>query len=111
MRISRMPLVFLGLTDCGQPAPPPSAEETAAPAASTYLEESPRDLRARAFREGLVRSLEARGDVTDPAVLDVLRRVPRHAFAPDVPLQRIYEDRPAPIGYDQTISQPTIVGI
>jgi protein-L-isoaspartate(D-aspartate) O-methyltransferase len=38
-------------------------------------------------------------------------KVPRHLFVPNVSLERAYEDRPQPIGYEQTISQPTIVGV
>jgi protein-L-isoaspartate(D-aspartate) O-methyltransferase len=37
--------------------------------------------------------------------------VPRHRFAPGLSIRRAYEDRPQPIGHDQTISQPTVVAI
>jgi protein-L-isoaspartate(D-aspartate) O-methyltransferase len=44
----------------------------------------------------------------DTKVLDAMRRAPRHAFVPaDLP----YADRPLPIGYGQTISQPYIVAL
>ncbi|MCC6621281.1 MAG: protein-L-isoaspartate(D-aspartate) O-methyltransferase [Deltaproteobacteria bacterium] len=45
----------------------------------------------------------------DPRVLDAMRKVPRHAFVPDDVVGLAYEDRPAPIGLGQTISQPYIV--
>jgi len=47
----------------------------------------------------------------DPRVLDVLRRVPRHAFVPAAEAAHAYADRPLPIGYGQTISQPFIVAL
>jgi protein-L-isoaspartate(D-aspartate) O-methyltransferase len=43
----------------------------------------------------------------DPQVLDAMRRVPRHADAQYL----AYADRPLPIGYGQTISQPYIVAL
>ena len=47
----------------------------------------------------------------DASVLEVMRRVPRHAFVP-VDLRGLaYDDRPLPIGYGQTISQPYIVAL
>ena len=53
--------------------------------------------------------IEARG-VRDSRVLAALRRVPRDLFVPDDQRAGAYEDRPMPIGYGQTISQPYIVG-
>ena len=53
--------------------------------------------------------IKARG-VRDPRVLDALVRVPRELFIPDDKRVDAYEDRPVPIGYGQTISQPYIVG-
>lgn len=47
----------------------------------------------------------------DPAVLDVMRRVPRHRLVPDDIRDDAYDDRPLPIGHDQTISQPFIVAL
>jgi protein-L-isoaspartate(D-aspartate) O-methyltransferase len=48
-------------------------------------------------------------DVTDPLVLQAMRRVPRHEFVPSEYLDQSYADHPLPIGYGQTISQPFIV--
>lgn len=48
--------------------------------------------------------------VRDEAVLDAMRRVPRHEFVPKKYKSSAYADSPLPIGYDQTISQPYIVG-
>jgi protein-L-isoaspartate(D-aspartate) O-methyltransferase len=53
--------------------------------------------------------LRARG-ISDPRVLEAMRKVPRHLFVPEAYRSRAYEDGPLPIGHDQTISQPYIVG-
>ena len=54
--------------------------------------------------------LEARG-IKDPRVLEAIRATPRREFAPAELQQHAYNDRPIPIGYQQTISQPYIVGL
>ena len=59
-------------------------------------------------RQMVQEQIEARG-VTDPAVLEAMRSVPRHRFAPEHPPRLTYTDRPLPIGHGQTISQPYIV--
>ncbi len=46
-----------------------------------------------------------------PRVLEVMGVVPRHEFVPDDVRREAYADRPLPIGYGQTISQPLIVAI
>jgi protein-L-isoaspartate(D-aspartate) O-methyltransferase len=62
-----------------------------------------------AERERMVaRHLEARG-ISDPATLAAMREVPRHEFVPEDRRRLAYEDRPVPIGYGQTISQPHLV--
>ncbi len=62
--------------------------------------------RARMVRE----QLAAPGrDITNARVLEVMGRVPRHEFVPAALRVHAYSDRPLPIGYDQTISQPFIV--
>ena len=48
-------------------------------------------------------------DITDTRVVSAMRRVPRDRFVPPDQRQQAYEDRPLPIGYRQTISQPYIV--
>jgi protein-L-isoaspartate(D-aspartate) O-methyltransferase len=52
--------------------------------------------------------IEAR-DIRDPATLEAMRRVPRHLFVPENRRRHAYQDRPVPIGYGQTISQPFLV--
>ncbi|MCU0772187.1 MAG: protein-L-isoaspartate(D-aspartate) O-methyltransferase [Verrucomicrobia bacterium] len=47
--------------------------------------------------------------ITDPRVLEAMRRVPRHEFVPSELRSQAYADHPLPIGFGQTISQPFIV--
>ncbi|MDE2293273.1 MAG: protein-L-isoaspartate(D-aspartate) O-methyltransferase [Elusimicrobia bacterium] len=47
--------------------------------------------------------------ITDPRVLDALRRVPRERFVPPGLVSMAYADRALPIGKGQTISQPYMV--
>ncbi len=47
----------------------------------------------------------------DERVLQTLAKVPRHAFVPASQSDHAYENRPLPIGFGQTISQPYIVAI
>jgi protein-L-isoaspartate(D-aspartate) O-methyltransferase len=49
--------------------------------------------------------------VKDPEVLAAMRNVPRELFVPENVRPQAYEDRPLPIGFGQTISQPFIVGL
>jgi protein-L-isoaspartate(D-aspartate) O-methyltransferase len=44
-------------------------------------------------------------------VMDAIDSVPRHRFVPARELKYAYENRPLPIGYGQTISQPYMVAI
>jgi protein-L-isoaspartate(D-aspartate) O-methyltransferase len=72
---------------------------------------------AKEARERLVLGIQAAGEPWDqsgpwdPKVLAALRLVPRHLFMPGTTLRRAYADQPNPIGYGQTISQPTVVAI
>jgi protein-L-isoaspartate(D-aspartate) O-methyltransferase len=60
-------------------------------------------------REEMVRAQLIPRGIVSPKVLDAMRKVPRHLFVPDEYQQFAYADRPLPIGYEQTISQPYIV--
>lgn len=51
----------------------------------------------------------ARG-VRDARVLRAMEAVPRHCFVPIADQRDAHADHPVPIGFDQTISQPYIVG-
>jgi protein-L-isoaspartate(D-aspartate) O-methyltransferase len=61
-------------------------------------------------RRRMVETQIRRRGVSSPAVLAAMERVPRHLFVPEEYLDLAYEDRPLPIGKEQTISQPYIVG-
>ncbi|MGB5651736.1 MAG: protein-L-isoaspartate O-methyltransferase, partial [Sedimenticolaceae bacterium] len=50
-------------------------------------------------------------DRISPAVRDALWQVPRERFVPERQRPYAYENRPLPIGYGQTISQPLIVAV
>jgi protein-L-isoaspartate(D-aspartate) O-methyltransferase len=60
-------------------------------------------------RDELIREIS--GDVTDARVLEAIRRVPREAFVPEDLRYAAYENRPQPIGHEQTISQPLMVAL
>lgn len=47
--------------------------------------------------------------IRNPLTIKAMQKVPRHLFVPVQSISHAYEDRPLPIGYDQTISQPFIV--
>ena len=54
------------------------------------------------------RQLRARG-ISDARILRTMASVPREKFVPKELRNSAYDDRPLPIGYGQTISQPFIV--
>lgn len=65
----------------------------------------------RGARAAMVaQQLQARG-IRDVRVLEVFREVPRHEFVDPALAGEAYADRPLPIGYGQTISQPYMVAI
>jgi len=62
-------------------------------------------------RKNMVENQIVERGVSDPAVLDAMRTVPRHRFVTDEYLEQAYDDHPLPIGFGQTISQPYIVAL
>jgi protein-L-isoaspartate(D-aspartate) O-methyltransferase len=56
-------------------------------------------------RDRLVQRLRDQG-VTNLAVLDRIRNVPRHIFVDEALASRAYEDTALPIGFNQTIRSP-----
>lgn len=71
-------------------------------------------------RQQLVDQIEAEVKATslyldkealDPKVMQAIATVPRHEFVPAEQRAYAYQNRPLPIGYGQTISQPYIVAI
>ncbi len=84
----------------------------------TELAPTPADLDrsfedTRETRDARKRLVESRivPVVSSAAVLQAMRDVPRHAFVPTRYLDQAYEDHPLPIGYGQTISQPSLVAM
>lgn len=67
------------------------------------------DQRQKMVKTQISHPWNGRLPVTDPAVLEALRTVPRHAFIPAGRQKWAYGDSPLPIGNNQTISQPYIV--
>lgn len=99
-------VVSLLVTACGvqyvsKMVSPPVAIRTASPP-----DDPPR---ARVARERLVSRIASEHPLS-PRVFEAMRNVPRHLFV-DVPLEEAYLDLPLPIGWDQTISQPSIVAV
>ncbi len=63
-------------------------------------------LRAQMVREQIV----SRG-IKDKRVMEAMLRIPRHKFVPASDIKSAYEDKPVPIGYGQTISQPYMAAV
>lgn len=71
-------------------------------------------------RQEMIRKIEADVKMTSerigkkalsPQVMNAMEKVPRQEFVPDHLKKHAYENRPLPIGYGQTISQPYIVAL
>ena len=60
-------------------------------------------------RNSMVASQLENRNIRDESTLQAMRKVPRHRFVPKEQQRYAYEDRPLPIGYGQTISQPYMV--
>lgn len=89
LRVSSL-LICLSLPACEAQAPPATAD-------------------AEAERRAMVETQISARRIRDSRVLAAIQSVPRHEFVPAELRAHAYEDRPLPIGYDQTISQPYIV--
>ncbi len=61
-----------------------------------------------AVRQRMVQKLAAQG-LSDPRVLEAMRRVERHRFVDSALVNQAYEDTSLPIGLGQTISKPGVV--
>jgi protein-L-isoaspartate(D-aspartate) O-methyltransferase len=89
-------LLTVGVIACAEAAPLPSGPEDRAAERRRMVEEQ----------------ILSRGrDISDPAVLAAMEQVPRHLFVPEGEREDAYADRPLPIGFGQTISQPYIVAL
>jgi protein-L-isoaspartate(D-aspartate) O-methyltransferase len=63
----------------------------------------------QAARAKLIEHLSA--EIKDRRVLDAMSRIPREKFVPPEVRHHAYEDKPLPIGEEQTISQPYIIAL
>jgi protein-L-isoaspartate(D-aspartate) O-methyltransferase len=50
-------------------------------------------------------------EIKDQRVLAAMSRIPRELFVPEESRYQAYEDKPLPIGHQQTISQPYIIAL
>lgn len=99
------------------PASPTPTEEPSKPVA----EPGALPVRNAAFQAAVAERVDERNamveqqlvarELDDPRVLAVFRRLPRHAFVPEALQAAAYEDRPLPLGYEATITQPYIVAL
>ncbi|PTD93722.1 protein-L-isoaspartate O-methyltransferase [archaeon SCG-AAA382B04] len=62
-------------------------------------------------RYSLVKKLRDQGYIKTKKVIEAMRKVPRHLFLPQNKRDKAYLDRPLPIGKNQTISAPHMVGL
>jgi protein-L-isoaspartate(D-aspartate) O-methyltransferase len=63
----------------------------------------------KAARDSLIEKLTS--EIKDKRVLDVMSRLPRELFVSSKNRLWAYDDRPLPIGGEQTISQPYIIAV
>jgi protein-L-isoaspartate(D-aspartate) O-methyltransferase len=134
MAIATLSLAAIGLFGCAAPsqsfelptsapsAPEVAATEPASAIAAATASPSP-DASPAALDRQLADTdeLRARRDelvdqsiasyVDDERIVAAFRSVPRHAFVPTDLIDRAYADFPLPIGYGQTISQPSLVAL
>jgi len=91
------------------PEPAPAPVREGAPEAGAQRDAAVAANAREGERMNMVdRQITARG-IRDERVLAAMRAVPRHLFVPPELEGSAYEDRPLPIGFGQTISQPYIV--
>jgi len=64
--------------------------------------------RHKGLRNQLVEKIKRKG-IKDDAVLEAISKIPRHLFMDSGFIDFAYQDKPFPIGADQTISQPYTV--
>jgi len=78
------------------------------PVSPSFSSEDPNLIAAR--KRMVEHDLKGR-DITNPKVLEIMGRVPRHLFVDKSLQSQAYADHPLPIGEGQTISQPYIVAL
>ncbi len=83
----------------------------ALPGAGGWEEQARAQMVAEIEREFRATAKESGKAALSPNVRQALLDVPRHLFVPPALRTAAYENRPLPIGYGQTISQPYIVAL
>lgn len=112
LKLSLIPIIILALAGYSpeeKRATGDQAIDFAHAHADTVEWDRPRFSERQEERNRLVKQGVERHGVTDEKVLEAMRRVPRHLFVPDSQRPNAYLNRPLPIGWGQTISQPYIV--
>lgn len=109
---------FLTATTSAEPAgsapditPTPTFRPTEVILTPAELDRTFEDTRSRQQRREFLVEERVRPAVNDQRVIDAMLAVPRHAFVPTDYLDQAYNDYPLPIGYGQTISQPSLVAM
>ena len=57
----------------------------------------------------MIENIQKKYGLYAPQVFDAMKQVPREMFVPNEYREEAYEDKPIPIGFGQTISQPFTV--
>jgi protein-L-isoaspartate(D-aspartate) O-methyltransferase len=110
-------VLLLAVSACGREVPKrdsPAATDTQIPSTSASAQGSPQrgsEALLRSARLQMVDEHIAGLGIKDLRVLEAMRAVPRHRFVPEDVADRAYENRPLPIGFGQTISQPYVVAL
>jgi protein-L-isoaspartate(D-aspartate) O-methyltransferase len=103
-------LVVVGIVSIG-PSALPAQDDVETQLLERYYQDARKEMVAQ-IEADFVRASDTLGrSELNPRVLWALKRVPRHQFVPDYLRNYAYENRPLPIGHDQTISQPFIVAV
>ena len=76
-----------------------------------FRSDDDRDADFETRRERMVEALAESGRIERESTIEALKAVPRHVFVPPERRGSAYADRPLPIGNDQTVSAPHMVGI
>lgn len=63
------------------------------------------------LREQMIQEQLIKREITNPRVLNGMRKVLRHEFVPEQVRHLAYRDGALPIGHEQTISQPYVVAL
>ena len=95
------------LAACSSKSDPKAKPKVEAPHDAAEKPKEP-DPFAEARFDMVERTIVARG-IKDERVIAAMKITPRHEFVPPTMRNEAYDDRPLPIGFDLTISQPYII--